>query len=95
VKFFRAFLLSAILAAPLAAFAQEAPPADKPQQEETKKPADPMSAATFADLALRSIGPALTSGRVAAFAVLLAAIGLRAYVRWSRPPATVPPRERH
>jgi photosystem II stability/assembly factor-like uncharacterized protein len=36
--------------------------------EEAKKP-DPMSSATFAGLRLRSIGPALTSGRVIGFAV--------------------------
>jgi photosystem II stability/assembly factor-like uncharacterized protein len=33
------------------------------------KPADPMSAETFAGLPLRAIGPAVTSGRVVAFAV--------------------------
>jgi photosystem II stability/assembly factor-like uncharacterized protein len=37
--------------------------------EADKKPADPMSADTFAGLKLRSIGPALTSGRVVGFAV--------------------------
>src|SRR5205085_12351555 len=36
--------------------------------EEPKRP-EPMSAPTFAGLRLRSIGPAFTSGRVAAFAV--------------------------
>src|SRR5262245_49036231 len=41
--------------------------ADKPG--DNKKPADPMSADTFAGLKLRSIGPATTSGRVVGFAV--------------------------
>ncbi|HEX5735248.1 MAG TPA: glycosyl hydrolase [Blastocatellia bacterium] len=45
------------------------PPAEKPAQEEARKPPDPMSAATFAGLRARSIGPAWTSGRVVAFAV--------------------------
>src|SRR5262249_46452388 len=33
------------------------------------KPADPLSAATFGGLKLRSVGPAIASGRIAAFAV--------------------------
>src|SRR5262249_16186596 len=37
--------------------------------EADKKPSDPMSAETFSGLKLRSIGPALTSGRVIGFAV--------------------------
>ncbi|MGI9107875.1 MAG: VPS10 domain-containing protein [Pyrinomonadaceae bacterium] len=37
--------------------------------EETKKPADPMSAPTFAGLRMRLIGPAFTSGRVVGVAV--------------------------
>jgi photosystem II stability/assembly factor-like uncharacterized protein len=50
------------------------PPAEKPAQEklaqeEARKPPDPMSAATFAGLRARLIGPAFTSGRVIAFAV--------------------------
>jgi photosystem II stability/assembly factor-like uncharacterized protein len=39
--------------------------ADEPE----KKPADPLSAPTFSGLKLRSIGPAVTSGRVVNFAV--------------------------
>lgn len=44
----------------------------KPEGEKTeddKKPKDPMSSPTFNGLRLRSIGPALTSGRVIGFAV--------------------------
>lgn len=37
--------------------------------QETDKPSGPMSADTFAGLKLRSIGPAVTSGRVVSFAV--------------------------
>jgi photosystem II stability/assembly factor-like uncharacterized protein len=40
----------------------------KPDQKQEQKP-DPMSSATFSGLRMRSIGPALTSGRVIAFAV--------------------------
>jgi photosystem II stability/assembly factor-like uncharacterized protein len=42
---------------------------DDKKAEEDKKPADPMSMPTFAGLRLRSIGPALTSGRVVGIAV--------------------------
>ncbi len=42
--------------------------AAEPAQTETK-PAEPMSAATFSGLTLRSLGPAVTSGRVVGFAV--------------------------
>jgi photosystem II stability/assembly factor-like uncharacterized protein len=38
-------------------------------QEPEAKPADPMSAPTFSGLKLRTIGPAVTSGRVVGFAV--------------------------
>jgi photosystem II stability/assembly factor-like uncharacterized protein len=38
-------------------------------QESEKKPADPMAPDTFAGLKLRSIGPAVTAGRVVGFAV--------------------------
>jgi photosystem II stability/assembly factor-like uncharacterized protein len=53
----------------LPVLAQERPAADKPAPEDTPKAPDPMSSATFAGLRLRSIGPALISGRVIAFAV--------------------------
>jgi photosystem II stability/assembly factor-like uncharacterized protein len=43
--------------------------AAKPAKEEPKKDEGPLSSATFAGLALRSIGPALTSGRIADLAV--------------------------
>ncbi len=46
--------------------AQEEEPAAK---SEEKKPADKMSPSTFAGLKFRSLGPAITSGRVIAFAV--------------------------
>src|SRR5207237_10175135 len=37
--------------------------------EPESNPPEPMSAATFSGLTLRSLGPAVTSGRVVAFAV--------------------------
>ncbi len=43
--------------------------AAKPAKEEPKKEEGPLASATFAGLALRSIGPALTSGRIADLAV--------------------------
>jgi photosystem II stability/assembly factor-like uncharacterized protein len=46
----------------------DTPSVPSPSKEENK-PADPMSAATFSGLHLRSIGPAVTSGRVVGFAV--------------------------
>lgn len=51
-------------------FAQEErPPAETSGQEESRRPADPLSTATFRGLRLRLVGPALISGRVIAFAV--------------------------
>ncbi len=47
--------------------AGERQPGERAEGEE--RPRDPMSTPTFAGLRLRSIGPALTSGRVGAFAV--------------------------
>ena len=44
-------------------------PKEEPKREEPRRPPDPMSAATFAGLRLRSIGPAFTSGRVCSIAV--------------------------
>jgi photosystem II stability/assembly factor-like uncharacterized protein len=52
----------------LTALLLTAPLADEPKEPDAK-PAEPMSAASFAGLRLRSVGPALTSGRVVAFAV--------------------------
>jgi len=46
-----------------------AKPKEEPKKDEPRKPADPMSAPTFAGLRLRSIGPAFTSGRVCSIAV--------------------------
>jgi len=43
--------------------------ASKPAKEAPKKDAGPFASATFTGLALRSIGPALTSGRIADLAV--------------------------
>ncbi|MBX7218894.1 MAG: glycosyl hydrolase [Blastocatellia bacterium] len=53
----------------LQAHPQETPENKEKTDEKEKKPADPMSSGTFAGLKLRSIGPALTSGRVVDFAV--------------------------
>jgi photosystem II stability/assembly factor-like uncharacterized protein len=62
-----AFIIISLLPA---AFAQdERPPADRPGQEEGRRPADPMSSQTFSGLRMRLIGPALISGRVVGFAV--------------------------
>ncbi|MEK6321301.1 MAG: glycosyl hydrolase [Acidobacteriota bacterium] len=46
-----------------------AKPKEEPKRDEPRRPADPMSAPTFAGLRLRSIGPAFTSGRVCSIAV--------------------------
>src|SRR5262249_6703247 len=45
----------------------DSPTVPGPAKDESK-PADPMSAATFSGLRLRSIGPAVTSGRIVGFA---------------------------
>jgi photosystem II stability/assembly factor-like uncharacterized protein len=58
-------LLGAFLSPMLAAETRER--GEGPTSE--KKKAEPMSAATFSGLKLRSVGPAVTSGRVAALAV--------------------------
>ncbi|HLL15665.1 MAG TPA: hypothetical protein VK388_11415, partial [Pyrinomonadaceae bacterium] len=44
-------------------------PDETKKAEEAKKPADPLSAPTFAGLRMRLIGPAFTSGRVVGIAV--------------------------
>ncbi|HYX70121.1 MAG TPA: glycosyl hydrolase, partial [Terriglobales bacterium] len=76
MKSFRAALVLALtlfLLAALPASAQMNLPAAKKgkekQEQKEEKPKDVMSADTFEGLALRSIGPAVTSGRVVAFAV--------------------------
>ena len=61
-------LICCFFAIPVLAFFQEKP-ADEAEQKESAGPPDPMSSETFSGLKLRSIGPALTSGRVADFAV--------------------------
>ncbi|HUK87813.1 MAG TPA: hypothetical protein VLT85_09125, partial [Terriglobales bacterium] len=65
-------LMLALLAA-LPAGAQMNLPAAKKgkgkQEQKEEKPKEVMSSGTFSGLALRSIGPAVTSGRVVAFAV--------------------------
>ncbi len=69
-RFLLIYMALILASAPVSTLAQEEKPAaDKTEQEENKKPADPMSAPTFAGLKLRLIGPALTSGRVVSFAV--------------------------
>jgi photosystem II stability/assembly factor-like uncharacterized protein len=75
----RFIFLCVMLAMSLAARAQQqqqqqqqAPPqqqAAPQQQEEGRPPADRMSPGTFMGLRLRAIGPAMTSGRIAALAV--------------------------
>jgi photosystem II stability/assembly factor-like uncharacterized protein len=48
---------------------ESAKPKEEPKKDEPRRPPDPMSAATFTGLRLRSIGPAFTSGRVCSIAV--------------------------
>ena len=48
---------------------ESARPKEEPKKDEPRRPPDPMSAATFTGLRLRSIGPAFTSGRVCSIAV--------------------------
>src|SRR5262249_41442560 len=65
-------LFAAILAGATAARCiaqEEAAPAQKPDQAEGRKPADPLSTPTFAGLRFRLVGPAMISGRVVALAV--------------------------
>ena len=69
-------LVLAVFALAVQALGQEEREGEKAQDQpsaeakgKTSKPADPMSAGTFAGLKLRSIGPAVTSGRVVGFAV--------------------------
>jgi len=61
------FLISIVALLPV--LAQQESPTERGQENEARRSSDPMSPATFAGLHLRSIGPALTSGRVVAFAV--------------------------
>ncbi len=61
-------LTCCLLAIPVLAFFQEKP-ADESKPKESAGPPDPMSSGTFSGLKLRSIGPALTAGRIADFAV--------------------------
>jgi photosystem II stability/assembly factor-like uncharacterized protein len=49
--------------------AKEEKKAAEPAKNGEEKPADPMSSGTFEGLKLRAIGPAVTSGRIVAFAV--------------------------
>ncbi|MEW6735766.1 MAG: glycosyl hydrolase [Acidobacteriota bacterium] len=70
MRLFRNLLLlflTVSIAAPLPQLAQGQN--QEKGSQEAAKPADPMSSGTFAGLKLRSIGPALTSGRIIAFAV--------------------------
>jgi photosystem II stability/assembly factor-like uncharacterized protein len=70
VKSFRVLCLVTLLAAPFAAPAQEeAPPARAQQEEGQRGPRNRMSQPTFNGLRLRGIGPAFTSGRIAALTV--------------------------
>jgi len=66
VKPFRAVLFAALMIMPLAAFAQE-PEANPAEEGGSKGKSD--SAKAFAGLTLRSIGPAMISGRILSIAV--------------------------
>jgi hypothetical protein len=61
-------LICCLFAMPVLAFSQEKP-ADETKSKDSAAPPEPMSSTTFSGLKLRSIGPALTSGRIADFAV--------------------------
>jgi photosystem II stability/assembly factor-like uncharacterized protein len=61
-------LICCLVAVPLLAFFQEKT-AGEAEESESAAPAEPMSSETFSGLTLRSLGPALTSGRVVDFAV--------------------------
>jgi photosystem II stability/assembly factor-like uncharacterized protein len=78
MKAMRAYVpvIAFLLCVPLLSIAAQKKPRNPKKEErettaavEAKKPADKMSAATFAGLRLRPIGPALISGRVVAIAV--------------------------
>lgn len=60
----RRALIALLLLFPLLAIAE-----DKPAEKTEKKATEPLSTATLGGLKLRSIGPAVTSGRVVGFAV--------------------------
>ncbi|HJZ68447.1 MAG TPA: glycosyl hydrolase, partial [Blastocatellia bacterium] len=77
MKIIRNLILASLIAVPMSALAargnsgQEPPnkSQDEAKREDSRRPVDPMSSSTFAGLKLRSIGPALTSGRVCSIAV--------------------------
>jgi len=72
VRIFRAFLFVVLFSVAFVAAQQQPPQQSRPpaqQEEEEGPPRERMSAQTFAGLRLRSLGPALTSGRVVALAV--------------------------
>ncbi len=63
-------ILSIALLAPAGAWAAKAKPEKEEKAGKAKdEPKDPMSSGTFSGLALRSIGPAVTSGRIGDLAV--------------------------
>jgi photosystem II stability/assembly factor-like uncharacterized protein len=62
-------LLISFIASLPALAQEERPEAGRAAPEESRRPSDPMSSATFAGLRLRLVGPALISGRVVALAV--------------------------
>src|SRR5262245_45033471 len=64
-----AIVLLLLLSAPLSAARKDEPKAKAKGEESSKKDEGPLVAGTFSGLALRGIGPALTSGRIADIAV--------------------------
>jgi photosystem II stability/assembly factor-like uncharacterized protein len=64
-----AIVLLLLLSGPLAAARKEEPKAKAKREGSSKKDEGPLVAGTFSGLALRGIGPALTSGRIADIAV--------------------------
>ena len=64
-----AIVLLLLLSGPLSAARKDEPKAKAKGEESSKKDEGPLVAGTFSGLALRGIGPALTSGRIADIAV--------------------------
>ena len=65
-----ALLISVVLLCSMDLYAQRKKKKDEPEQKtEEKKEKDPFNSGTFSGLKFRSIGPALTSGRISDFAI--------------------------
>jgi hypothetical protein len=71
VKIFKSLTLSLLMVStlPLVAQKKEIKKSDQKDVKTTEKKDDPYSSGTFSALSFRSIGPAITSGRISDFAV--------------------------